>query len=511
MYAPILDIQFVDALQEKARQYIHTIAEPYLARLNAVIEKYVADNKLVVSNIRGLLGDDEPDLPYTPYQIYCLNPYKHAVALSNKIHMEVGKWVRMETKATHAEFVIQYNTREACRIYTLGHHGALRDISFINPVKTATRLLLPPEIEIIDVYHRLYLPNNAAEWDDLAKVESTLYDMVIRRAEQKFAGGRAGRDHRHRESRNDGPSRDDRRGNDRNGRRGDRDGQQDRNGSPARCDTPECKRRGSLDVTALQAILFQKFLRCSGAIPTSSSDGGQGTDAEYVLVGRHGTVLRNYAAYTSAADVRDLVDQPRAKLQIISQRTIEHDLERISTFLKRYTEYAIDYREHNMDIPKDFRVRRFTVRLHVPKEGSGVRYKPLIDIFHAGSYELVPYDVAKAKMPDGKVATYLVGTPHVLLRFAMIDLQVVRVMGEAEIVDRATRDRFMSDIISTITDIKKGASDRVPSLYYGVNVDIAFSRLIVSRHTRGMHDVYVPEQELRRGHYRVVGPTAAHS
>ena len=56
--------------------------------------------------------------------------------------------------------------------------------------------------------------------------------------------------------------------------------------------------------------------------------------------------------------------------------------------------FEITYREHELHIPKDIRIRRYTIYIQIPCDEDGkcpVRQITLMDIFTNATYELVPW------------------------------------------------------------------------------------------------------------------------
>ena len=173
---------FFSVIEDSAADVIKKDRHNYIKVHNA-IEQYCREHpEIIVSDINKLL--DKKDKYQDIYEVYCENPYKYAIEITNKINAEIGKWVKMNTIITHQEFKIEYDLRQMITIASLiiGKNNDLNDV--INPIKINKINYISPEVEIIDIYKKLYLPNNTDEWEPLLNIEAGLFDLVQTRSEK---------------------------------------------------------------------------------------------------------------------------------------------------------------------------------------------------------------------------------------------------------------------------------------------------------------------------------------
>jgi hypothetical protein len=353
---------------------------------------------------------------------------------------------------------IQYNFRDAVRLYNISSGNAiLNSLDYIKPIRK-TILYLPPEIEIIDVYHKLYLPNNYDERESLKDAEMKLYDMVISRAKHRFDGGSscpvhgsAGKYLKSTAHISYNPQFQD----------------------SCASGTCDASRQEIIDVDVLRTIIFQKFIR-----------------DKYVVIGHWGVAMLTKSPFV----------QPHRTLQVISSAAIDFDVHAISSFLSSYTTSAIRYKERRMNIPKDFRIKRYTIRILSPSTQGGVKEKTLLDIYNVASYELVPY-ISKELTSEN--IQYKIGTPYVLLRFVMIDLIIIRMIGQAEVLTADARDKYIEEIIEMTRRIKKIDTSSAEQ-HFGINVDYIVAKRMEDRKESNQHPSYLPELALRAGKYKIV-------
>lgn len=472
---------FITITKKAAKHYIINKPESYTAQLDKTIYEYIKNNIVFISKSKKLIGNEEVDEelePFEVFELYCENPYKHAIMLTNKIHENVGKWVRMETKITHTEFIIQYAFRDIAKIYSLTGIVGKKNINteqYINPILIEKIRYLPPEIELIDIYHRLYLPNNAEEWIPLLELETKLYQMVKNRTIQNILSA-------------------------------EKEGGEGKGGSAA-CNTTTCKQHRRIDIALIRTVIFQHFIK-----------------SNFILIGgwAKAAIIYNKLIKEDNLSISTNIFNVHEKLQIISSADIKTDIAALSAFLKRYTDFEISYHEHNMYIPKDFRIRRFTVRIHYPTT-SGIKEKPLMDIFNAASYELIPYK--QINIPEISINTHThapqnktkhtsnfnsfkIGNIYVLLRFAMIDLLIIKMIAHRGKITAVAAAQHLENIMNIISDIKQNKYEWIKTAftteYYGIDINYAIYKKLEDLKKENMHRPYIPELALKQKTYKII-------
>ena len=151
------------------------------------VGEYCKNNGIIISDIHTLL-DKNKDKDFK-YELYCEFAFKHATNLSNAIHGNVGEWAKMKTVVGHQEFAIEYDMRPLVELHNLNRPKNIDLHALIIPVKKDDLFYMSPEIEIIDIYHKLYSPNYAEEWEDLVSVEDELFKLINKRMTDGVFGG----------------------------------------------------------------------------------------------------------------------------------------------------------------------------------------------------------------------------------------------------------------------------------------------------------------------------------
>jgi hypothetical protein len=348
------------------------------------------------------------------------------------------------------------------------------------PVKLDGIQYMSPELEIIDVYHKLYSPEEADNWPDLVATESRLYNLLMSRVKASIFGG-----------------------------------------------AKEPAARSPEDITDLQ---YLKYLVLSEFCCEFIKD--------YVVVG-HWALHAVEASREENHRMKSSIE----KIQIITAIDINNAIEEIVNFLGRYTNARVVSRIQDLHIPKDFRINRCTIYVGVPGKNGEIKEKAFMDIFNCGNFELIPYVPVSLKTQYGSMireeprkfdrarrfdksrgfdrtrkfkkhrrgggvsCILKIGTPFVLLRFLVIDLWVLRMiheMGHLTADMLKTKTKYILHVIESIKSPEMGLMDKVFGIdYVGVHKDYAISKKIDNLKSKPFFPYY-PEKEMAAGRYKNV-------
>ena len=156
---------FDDVLAE-ARKSRHVVQMQYLPIYKAVID-YVRGNGLMLSDVETLVRRERSVM--SVFAIYGGDISRHANRLAN-ILAGINIYVVMYTTTRGEDYSITVDGNRMVQLYDV--HARLA--ASIVPVVVDGVKMYPPEMELIEVYHRLYLPNYAGEWGGLCEVEGVL-------------------------------------------------------------------------------------------------------------------------------------------------------------------------------------------------------------------------------------------------------------------------------------------------------------------------------------------------
>ena len=397
MFSSILQTDYINNIKEHAIKTKIIQDRNLFRELFEDVEKYSKDNDIIISDIDILITsccDDTDTVLYKEiYNLYCSSPYKHSNNLINVMAKRLesnatkdnsvnvsdeSKWLVLRTSIPHRLLNITYKGREFVKIHCLYRQKEDNMLkSIINPIMCKgfyideDICLLPYEIELIDIYRRLYMPNPECvnNWKNLLKLEPLLINETNNRIKNKTF--------------------------------------------------TEIKKGGvnnkkNIDSETIKQILIFKLL------PNSN----------FVLIGEWAIKLIEWGLF--GGTIRKSLE----KVQIISELEIKETFSIIKNHVKTIlpsNPFEITYREHELHIPKDLRIKRYTIYIQIPcgeEENCPVKQITLMDIFINATYELVPYisSVRFLKKKNTNFPIIKIGNPFVLLRFFMIDLWILRII-----------------------------------------------------------------------------------
>ena len=260
--------------------------------------------------------------------IYSTNIKKITTNITNFIHKIGNKFVQMKSVIPNEEYVILLNMRNLITLYRFDKYKKMHLNTAFNSITVANTLYLSADVELIDIYHKLYTPNYNQEWSDLLNLECIIYKNIqntkinykqdIAAAKRKIGGAN-------------------------------------------KCGN--CKVKHIMDIYQIKVLLL-KFLH----------------NSKYVCVGE--------CAYNIMEKSKNVEN---FNLQIISENDIDHDYDLIVSYLSEFTHYGIYYKKKKLYIPKDNRIFRYVFYIKYITLDGTISNKKFLDIYNCGSYELIPY------------------------------------------------------------------------------------------------------------------------
>lgn len=175
-------VQFLKTFDDvvvKAKKSKHVIQKDFFPIYDTV-EKYVKDNNLILSNVETLIKKEKT--AFRSYTIFGDNIFCHANNLANEI-AKITVYVLMYTNRKDEDFSITVKGTRFIQLFNV--KNSMRKV--ISPVIVGDILMYPPEFELIELYHKLYLPNYADEWDKLQELEVDISKQMYDR--RKIIGG----------------------------------------------------------------------------------------------------------------------------------------------------------------------------------------------------------------------------------------------------------------------------------------------------------------------------------
>jgi predicted transcriptional regulator len=163
----------IDNVLEDAKKSPHVVQDNFF-KIYEIVENYVAKNNLMLSNMEILSRRKKKS--FNTYIIYCNDAFKHANDLANALAKETI-YILLYTQQQNKEFSITVKGKWLIHVYNI----PLQFLNVIYPVKIDNMLLYPPEFELIDIYHKLYSPHYADEWDKVRELEPSIKQLFKKR------------------------------------------------------------------------------------------------------------------------------------------------------------------------------------------------------------------------------------------------------------------------------------------------------------------------------------------
>lgn len=172
MFTNILKLNYFDTEKKIAEEgYIKNDRLQYKPIFDMVY-KISEDNENIILEKRNLKD------PQTDMAVYTTNAIKLATYISNRIHDNFGKYVSMSATLPNQEYSIMYNMRRLLTIYQIEKYKKLKISVLFSTEKINKIQYFPPNVELIDIYHKLYLPQYNESWKELKRKKQTYKKIV---------------------------------------------------------------------------------------------------------------------------------------------------------------------------------------------------------------------------------------------------------------------------------------------------------------------------------------------
>ena len=209
------DNNYLLNLESNAMKYIEGDRHN-LSLIYEKIESFVKDNSFIISQPELLYEEKFNLAELKTVTIFCENIFRHAIKLTNQLAEVLesdeaslsverkanpllinncARWLSMKTVAAHEEINIFFDGRLIVIFRAINKYKSIDIFKMLLPVRSKTGLftssellLLPPELELMDIYHKLYSPDKAGDWEDLLKMEYHLYDSLLSRKKVIIGG-----------------------------------------------------------------------------------------------------------------------------------------------------------------------------------------------------------------------------------------------------------------------------------------------------------------------------------
>ena len=185
-FGQLVKNNFVSISQFNAKKIVDDDRNKY-KKIWELLDDYCEKNEIIISDKNVILKVKKTK---EKYNLYCMNPFKHALNIANMIHQNTSeKLIMMKTEKEHEEITIWINIRNVITVYSIERFKNLTTSQLINPIIYNKIFYMPPEIEIIEIYNDLYNPAKYGDWEKLLENEEpNIYNLVLERKALNIIG-----------------------------------------------------------------------------------------------------------------------------------------------------------------------------------------------------------------------------------------------------------------------------------------------------------------------------------
>ena len=152
----------IDTLIAQAKKSSHAQLHTY-NDIYDYIHKFVKKHPLVMSS--------EPNDAVYSFKIYGAYIFQYANLLANEL-CQFTAYIRLNTDVRNKDFAIIVDGVRMVHMHNIEPNFMKIMMSAIN----SNNSILSPEVELINVYHRLYSPNIYSNWNSICRHESKLWE-----------------------------------------------------------------------------------------------------------------------------------------------------------------------------------------------------------------------------------------------------------------------------------------------------------------------------------------------
>ena len=467
MFSNLYKIDYFDYLIKKAND--NTIKKDrlnYIPIIN-IVKDYIKnsnDKLIIISDIKTIINDfcensknqvekniyktynkNNIETLTTNIVLYSTKPRNVCTNLSNIIHSNFGKFTQMKSIITDYEYAILYDMRPLVTIYKIEEYKNKNTIDIIQPKLIDNINYLPINIEIIDIYHKLFLLNFYNEWEDLYIQEKLLYKYFIDHYKKKIKLVKKEID----------------------------------GGGNGTCIS--CKVNRNNNINNIKYIILELF-----------------DNENYIFVNDWALYLFNQ---TKKLNSMKKINDDNI-VSIVSQNSIEIDYNKIVNYLSKFTKYGIYYKENKLYIPNNRRIKLYTFFIKYPEIISKNKIssidKPFLEIYNNAEYELVPYIPITYKY-NNTIINLKIGNYFVLSYFIFIKIWILYLISRLNVIKLNKAYVIYNDYYNLIISINENKKIfNITKDFIGINYDEKIEKKITISKSNIIKKNYYPELSMKK-------------
>jgi hypothetical protein len=383
---------------------------------------------------------------YTETELIIYTPHsrKMTTLITNQIHKKYNKFVQMRSIIPNKEYVIMYNLRPLIKINNIHRYKKVELVKLFNTVNVDNLLYFPAEVELMDIYHKLYLPNFYDEWERLEneKIQMSNVNGIQKynKINKKIVKYK-------------------------------------------KCDV--CQESRNFLIDNIKLIMLEYFHNENIVLV--------GEWAQYTFTNKNLTSNTNFLSQTDPK-TKKRNTFPVTPLQIISENPIEIDYKNIEMYLSKHIKYGMYYKKSKLYVPKNNRIHKHTIFIKFPIMKTAGVDKSFLEIYNCGSYELIPYMKYSCKINNP--INLKIGCRYIFIYILLVEIWIINLLYRLETLDK----NIYNDKISIRYNMIAWAKKNIPVYtkdYLGINYDEKIYKRLVISANQIIKTSYYPEKYIK--------------
>ena len=439
MFAPILQTKFFAEVEATAKStIIKDDRSQYTPIFDKIKEKMADDKTIIFSNPEKIISHNTKKTKKHTTDtmvVFSTHTRRTTTMITNIIHENFGKFVQMRSIIPNEEYEIMYNMRGILKMYRIDRCKNAELPKLFNTITIGNLSYFPAYIELMDIYHKLYLPNFYSDWPQLLAQETQLYPLL----KAEITGG----------------------------------------------EKSACQKKRHIDITNIKLIMLQ-FLNNENfvmvgewahkLIKTKSSSAFKVAPKDNIQIISENDIEtdhKNIVEFLSRFTGYGIFYKKRKLYVPKNNRILKYTL---------YVKYpTLTSKSSNKD-----------------HENFGID-KPFMDIYNCGAHELVPYEkvIHAAETPVNlNIGNMYVQLYFLLIDLWLIKL--LKYLKGIESRDFNVRQAYIFDTIKFIkSDTKQSPEFRYCRLFMGINYDEKIAQKIIISKNQIKKTSYYPELSIK--------------
>jgi hypothetical protein len=177
IYGKLLTGKWHSDLIANTNTIINSVYAKYQPYYDFILE-FIKKNQHLVSCAELLLG--EPTPLDKPLHIFVLDPGVVASEIFKLLCKKFGREFVLQIEVTDKHYSVSHIAKMYIRISGIEQYKNKSLIDYLMPVAVSGLVVLPPILELIDIYKKIYNPEYADEWSKLIAQAITIRDITDR-------------------------------------------------------------------------------------------------------------------------------------------------------------------------------------------------------------------------------------------------------------------------------------------------------------------------------------------